>query len=208
MSSTIVLSQLRGLVERAEQVKGRLQKLYPGDDQWRTLTELATSLGNVATQLQQEMKTLKESRTARAWKESEKYRSHAQSVRGDLCSKGRLKNPAVFRRNIVVIFEGPKVSSFDSEDAKFRKESTRKRCDVLRSLSADGLVLWAIAYAPTLWAGGAMASDVFDCLTEDIEPEVFQKWPWSIRETLQKLKDDEHALRTSPDFDKFLEGWS
>ena len=49
-----------------------------------------------------------------------------------------------------MIFLGPKNSTFDSEDVKFRKESTRRRCEIIRGLSLDGIISWAIAYAPTL----------------------------------------------------------
>src|SRR5205823_4666448 len=101
----------------------------------------------------------------------------------------------VFRRNILLIFEGPKASVFDSEDIKLRKESTQKRCDMIRKLSSDGIISWAVAYPPTQWAGGIMASDVFDCLTDDIEPNVVQTWPPVIRDTLHKLKEDETHLQ-------------
>lgn len=206
MSSTVVLSQLRGLTEKAEKLKGKLDKISPTDDQWNSLIDSSLHLANAASQLQEKMETLRNSRTKRAWKESEKHRSQARSLSGELFTTGRLKQSAVFRRNIVVIFEGPKTSTFDSDDAKVRKESTRKRCDVIRNLSPDGIVSWAIAYAPTLWAGGAMASDVFDCLTSDIEPDVVQTWPTVIRETLHKLKDDEAYLRSSLEYGKFLQG--
>jgi hypothetical protein len=69
--------------------------------------------------------------------ESEEHRSKAQSCRGDLFAKGRLKQPVIFRRNIITRFEGPKDSKFDSEDVKFRKESTRKRSELIRGLSPE-----------------------------------------------------------------------
>ncbi|KKZ64672.1 hypothetical protein EMCG_01360 [[Emmonsia] crescens] len=194
--SSAILSQLKSLVEKTEQLKDKSNKLYQSDDQWQKLTDLSLRLSNAASQLQQEIKSSKESRATRAWKESEKHRTQAQLVKGgDIFAKGRLRQPAIFRRNIVVIYEGPKISTFDSEDARFRKESTQKRCDVIRSLSPDGVISWAIAYAPTLWAGGAIASDVFNCLIDDIEPDVVQTWPLVIRETLHKLKEEETHLQ-------------
>ncbi|KAF2849442.1 hypothetical protein T440DRAFT_360076, partial [Plenodomus tracheiphilus IPT5] len=118
----------------------------------------------------------KESRSERAWEESKEHRSNAQSLRGDLFAKGRLKNPHIFRRNVITIFGGPKDSKFDSEDMKIRKESTRERCKLIQGLSVDGVISWAVAYPPTLWAGGSMAFDVFSCLLDDIEPELVQAW--------------------------------
>ena len=50
---------------------------------------------------------------------------------------------------MVIIFKGPKDSNFDSEDAKCSKKFTRRRCEILRGLNLDGIILWAIAYAST-----------------------------------------------------------
>ena len=81
------------------------------------------------------------------------HRSSVQSSRGDLFAKGRLKQRAVFKRNLIAVFEGPKDSRVDSDDVKFRKESTRKRCELIRGLSPDAVISWVLAFAPTLWAG-------------------------------------------------------
>src|SRR5271155_2634998 len=107
MSATIVLSQLKGLLEKTEKLKAKFCKVYPTNDQWDTLSDLSLKLSEAAKKVQDEIRVLKESRTERAWKESEGYRSSAQSLRGDLFAKGRLKQSAVFRRNIITIFEGP-----------------------------------------------------------------------------------------------------
>lgn len=206
MSISAVLSQLKGLVEKAEQLPAKLSKTYPSDDQWETLAKQSVLFSNAASQIQRDIQRLKKSRTMKAQEESKKHISHANSSKGELFATGRLKLQAVFRKNIVMIFEEPRLSVFDSEDTRFRKESTRKRCNVIRSLSSDGIIAWAIAYAQTLWAGGAMASDVFDCLINDIEPEVIQIWPSMIGEILHKLKEDEAYLQTSFEYEEFLKG--
>jgi hypothetical protein len=200
MSATVVLSQLKALVEKSEQLRGKT------NEQWNTLGDLSSNLLEVATKVHEEVRVLKESRTERAWQESEKHRSYAQLAKGDLFSKERLPQSAVFRRNIVMVFLGPKDSTFDSEDVKFRKDSTRKRCEIIRGLSPDGVISWAIAYAPTLWAGGSISSDVFDCLVDDIEPEVTQTWPAVIQDTLHKLQEDEESLKTSSEYSEILTG--
>ena len=206
MSATVVLSQLTTLVKNSEQMREKFHKVYPTIDQWNTLSDLSSKLAGAATKLQEKIRMLRESRTERAWQESEKHRSHLQSARGDLFANGRLAQSAVFRRNIVTIFLGPKDSTFDSENIKFKKDSTRKRCVTIRGLSPDGVISWAIAYAPTLWAGGSISSDVFDCLVNDIEPEVVQTWPAVIQDTLHKLKEDEESLHWSPEYSEFLAG--
>ena len=206
MSASVVISQLVSLVDKSTQLDRRFQKLHPTHDQWNTLDELSSKLLDAASKAQREIKALKETRTQRAWKASEQYRSNSQSARGHVFAKGRLPQPAVFRRNILTIFQGPKNSNFDSEDTKFRKESTGRRCVTLRGLSPDGVISWALAYAPTVWAGGSMPSDLFDCLVDDIEPELVQTWPAVITDTLYKLRKDEEHLQGSPEYDRFFTG--
>lgn len=140
MSAAVVLSQLKALTEKSEHLRGKFRRIYPTDGQWNTLGDLSSTLLEAATKLHEEVRVLKESRTERAWQESEKHRSFAQQARGDLFSKGRLSQSAIFRRNIVTVFLGPKDSAFDSEDVKFRKDSTRKRCEQIRGLSPDGVI--------------------------------------------------------------------
>jgi len=207
MSATVVLSQLKSLLEKAERLKGKFSKVYPTNDQWDLLSDWSVKLSEAAKALQDEIRVLKESRSDRAWKDSEELRSKAQSYRGDLFAKGRLRQPVIFRRNIVTIFEGPKDSNFDSEDMKLRKESTRKRSELIRGLSPDGVISWAISFAPTLWGGGAMSADVFTCLLNDIEPELVQTWPPAIRDSLHLLMEDEESLKESPEYRQFLKGW-
>jgi hypothetical protein len=206
MSVAVLLSQLRGLLVKLEQLQPRFRKVYPNDAQWNILTDLGLGISHAAKNVEDEILTLKESRSERAWEESKELRSNAQSSRGDLFAKGRLKNSHIFRRNIITIFGGPKDSKFDSDDMKTRKKSTRERCEFIRGLSADGVISWAIAYPPTLWAAGSMASDVFTCLLDDIEPELVQTWPPTVRETLHLLKADEGSLKSSPVYDEFLQG--
>ena len=150
--------------------------------------------------------TLKESRAKEARQESEKHRSYAQLAKESLFAKGRLPQPVIFRRYIIMVFLGPKDSTFDSEDMRFRKEATRRRCGTIRCLHFDGMILWALAYAPTVWAGGSMASDIFDCLVRDTESELVQSWPAMIKDTLHKLQEDDESLRSSPEYNQMLGG--
>ena len=208
MSAHIVLSQLKSLLEKTRNLEGKFSKVYPTDDQWDTLGDLSSELSAAAKMVQDEIQVLKESRSERAWKESEEHRSKAQSCRSDLFANGRLKQPVIFRRNIITIFEGPKDSRFDSEDKKLRKESNRKRCKLIQNLSFDGVISWAMAFPPTVWAAGSMSSDVFTCLLNNIEPEMVQTWPPVIRDTLHMLTEDEVSLKESPGYDKFIRGLS
>jgi hypothetical protein len=208
MSTTSVISQLKGLLVKAEELPSKFSKIYPTNGQWDILSDLSMSFSKAAKKIEDEIQVLMNSRAERAWKESEAHRLRAQTLRGDLFANGRLKHAPVFRRNIITIFDGPKDSIFDSEDMKFKKASTRKRCEQLRGLSPDGVISWAMAFAPSLWAGGTMASDVFTCLLDDIEPELVQPWPQTIRETLHALRKDEESLQKSLEYDNLLNGTS
>ena len=53
-----------------------------------------------------------------------------------------------------------------------------------------------------------MASDVFTCLLEDIEPELVQAWPPVIRDTLNLLMEDEETLKRSLKYKELLKGES
>lgn len=208
MSATTIISQLKGLLVKAEGLPSKLSKVYPTDGQWDVLSDLSVSFSEAAKKVGDEIRVLMESRAERAWKESETHRLRAQTLRGDFFANGQLKHASVFRRNIITIFEGPKDSIFDSEDLKLRKASTRKRCELIRGLSPDGVISWAIAFAPSLWAGGTMSSDVFTCLLDDIDPELVQTWPQTIRDTLHALRKDEESLQKSLEYDNLLEGTS
>lgn len=77
---------------------------------------------------------------------------------------------------------------------------------MIRGLSCDGLISWALSFPPTQWAAGSMAQDVFLCVLDDIEPDLAQLWPAVVRETLQSLVEEEERLQVSTEFDTFLRG--
>ncbi|KAJ6037881.1 hypothetical protein N7499_004135 [Penicillium canescens] len=206
MSAAAVVSQLRGLLEKANLLIPKVSKIYPNEEQWEALGDISKSLTTTATRMENKIRESKESRAERAWKESEKLRSHALACKGELLTNGRLKQPPVFRRNIITIFEGPKDSKFDSEDVKVRKALTRQRCEQIRQLSPSGVISWAMAYAPSLWAAGSMSMEIFTCLLDDIEPNQRPPWPSIVGETLHMLLDDEEFLSASLEYREFLKG--
>lgn len=206
MSANSLVSQLRGLLDKAEQILPKLAKVYPTEEQWNALSDLSKRLSAAGTAIGDRVQHLKNTREHRAWKESEKHRIHALACVGDLLTSNRLKQATIFRRNIVTIFDGPKYSLFDSDDVRIRKDATQRRCEQIRDASQDGIISWAIAFAPSLWAGGAMANDIFECLLDSIEPDRSPSWPSVIQTTLQMLQKDEPCLQNSSDFMRFLAG--
>ncbi|QDS73731.1 hypothetical protein FKW77_004432 [Venturia effusa] len=196
MSSCAVLSNLKGMVTKAEEFAAKVGKAKPTDEQWDDLLSQSLHFSNIALRLHKEVQYLKETRDSRAWKDCEPLRSQAHSLSTDLLASGRLKAQDIFRRNITIIFTGPKFSIFDREGTKTRKVLTSRRCDIIRNLSCNEIIAWAIAYSPTKWAGGTMASDIFQILIQNIEPYIVQPWPPTVREVLHNLVEDEAGLRT------------
>lgn len=170
-AAAVIISQLRGLLEKANRLIPKLIKIYPNEEQWEILGDISEKLSVTTARMENKIQEPKESRAERAWKESEKLRSHALKCKDDLLTDGRLKQSPVFRRNIVTIFDGPKNSKFDSAEIKLRKRATQQRCEQIRRLSPSGVISWAIAFTPSLCAGGSMATDIFTCLLDEIEPD-------------------------------------
>lgn len=175
------------------------------DDESRVLDALAKRLIDAARTIEKKTGSFKPPREEQAWDASEGFRIQSQSAVAALLDSGKLKSATVLRRNVALIFCGPKHSRLDSKEVLSRKTVTQKRCEKLRKLSPDGLVAWAVSYTPTSWAAGAMGNDVFDCLIDDIEPNDILTWPTAVLETLEKLRAHED-LESSPDYEKFVNG--
>jgi len=126
-----------------------------------------------------------------AWKDSEQHRLQAQVTIAAVIDSRKLRNAAVFRRNIKLIYQGPRQSEFDSKDTTSRKGVIQKRCHKIQQLSPDGIVSWAIAYPPSTWGPCFMSNDMFDCLVEDIDPRDRKEWPEVVPGTLSKLTNGE-----------------
>ena len=206
MSVASVISQLRSLVDKANLLIPKFAKLYPNEQQWDILGDISEELTVAAKTIKKDVRTSKELRAERAWKDSAVLRTRALECKGEILTNGRLRLSPVFRRNIVTIFEGPKTSKFDSEEAKIRKATTLQRSEQIRQLGPSGVVSWAVSYAPSVWAGGNMATDIFSCLLDEIEPDCRPSWPSTVRETLYILLEDEETLQKSVEYLDFLRG--
>jgi hypothetical protein len=204
MSTATVLSQLQDHLEKTQQFGEKFTKIYPTDAQWETLIDLSSQLTEAAKNFHSEVQRQKELYSDQVWKEVEKHRSTAQSHKSHLLAKGQLKQPTIFQRNIVTIFEDLKVSSLDSKDKKYKKRFTHERCKLVRGLTPDGVISWANAFTPTTWS--QLPTDVFMGLLDDIEEPVLVQWPSLIRDTLHKLMEEEGALKISTEYQAFLKG--
>jgi len=207
MTTSTHLSQLEALTKKAESLVLSLQsaKIHPSKDQYKTFNTLSLRLCGAAAAVPTEIEALKERRTDSSREEGRKLISQAQSDRTTLFVTTELKNRAVFVRNIKLFFEGPLDSGIDSGTIKGRKRLTRERCERICSLSRDGLLSWAVAFAPSIWMANTMSNNTFDYLEEHIEPEHPLEWPSEIYDILRTV-GGELPLRGSCKYQEFLKG--
>jgi hypothetical protein len=206
MSAALTITQLSNLVQGLDDWIAGLNDATYTKDELSALDMLGAKLADAAAIVQKKTGSFRLPIEEQAWRASEKMRSQAQSTIVSLTDNRKLERPVVFRRNIAMIFTGPKDSEFDSSDTRARKAVTRQRCERIRKLSPDGVVAWAASYTPTSWAAGCMGKDIFECLIEDIEPDLAQGWPAVIQETVQKLRVEDGSLQSSVEYGEFARG--
>ncbi|KAL4934961.1 hypothetical protein BDV06DRAFT_207925 [Aspergillus oleicola] len=194
------ISQLKSLITKAERLEDTFRKLAPGRDDWREIEALTSNLAGVTSRISHNVESFRFSRMKHSLSQVEKMKKDAKVHLINSTEKAQIRS--VFRRNIVLIFQGAKVSPFDSQTEQHRKCITSQRCAILRELNVDGLISWAISYTPTSWSGGKMAWDVFDELVGDIEPCERKVWPPVLIDTLKVMKDME--LPDSSEYEVFL----
>jgi hypothetical protein len=205
MSAAIAIAWLSDFVRDLDTNIAGLNDEPCTEDELIALEVLGAKLDDAARAIQKKTGSFSRPREGPAWEASAKLRSQAHSTIASLIDDGKLNSKIVFRRNIIMIFGGPKDSDFDSDQAKSRKSNTRTRCERIRKLSPDGVIAWAASYNPTSWAAGAVGKDIFECLIKDIEPDSIQNWPPFIHEIVQKLRTDE-ILQYSLEYDEFVNG--
>lgn len=113
----------------------------------------------------------------------------------------------MLRRNVVLIFQGPTTSTFDSEEAKSRKALTRERCEKLKALGPDGVLSWASTFAPHLWEPGSMGNELFNQLLQIAEPNQGYMCSAGVYDMLRALRTEE-LLQESREYQHFLKGSS
>ncbi|EJP60765.1 uncharacterized protein BBA_10285 [Beauveria bassiana ARSEF 2860] len=205
MNAPSSVSQLESIITNLETCVAALHNTPfthardgPGD-----LTVLGTRVANVGTAIQKKAGSYRPPCRPEVWEASKNLRTQTQSAIEALIRDQALKQSSGFRRNIVLIFAGPRFSNFDSAQMKARKMATRIRCERLRQLEPDQLVVWALSYKSTSWAVGSMGTEMFDCLTEAVHFNA-PRWPTAVGEVLYKLQETE--LRQSVEYSEFLRG--
>jgi len=182
MTTSTYVSQLDAISKKVESFIQSLQnaEIHPSKEQYTTFKALSLRLCEASADIPVEIEALKK-RQAESCEEGRRLISQAQSDRKDLV---HLKNRSVFARNLKLL---------------------RERCERICKLSPDGLISWAMAFAPSLWTANLMSNKTFHCVEELIEPQGPAVWPPEIYDVLSAL-GDEDPLRGSQKYHEFLKG--
>ncbi|KAM5484995.1 hypothetical protein MaudMau93_005697 [Microsporum audouinii] len=112
----------------------------------------------------------------------------------------------ILRRNLELIFIGPRDSTLDSAQVKIRRKKARIRCELLRSQHPHVILMWAMAIPPSTWSASAgMSDNTFDFVIDDISTERIPKLSLEIVQKLQPLEGEE-PLNTCDRFREFMSG--
>ena len=205
MSAAVAVSHIQVSIEKVGRLVKQMTAVHPTNTQFQALETLGSRLSEVAAEFSHVINNLRDTHEKQIRQESAEYLSYAKSINKYLEASGQLKNPVTFRRNIVLIFQGPRISTFDSDEGRSRKASTRKRCEQIRALSPDHVIIWASTFAPNVWGQGSMGKEVFDHLLKNFEPESVQAWPAGVSDMLRGLATEE-PLQGSHEYREFLKG--
>lgn len=202
-----LISGLKGLAHDTELAINAfcLSDTQPTKGEYTVLTALSARFSKVAERFADQVNELKEKRARWAREEGEKLVSAAESAAAELTEKGRPKSLATFRKNITLIFEGPKESNLDSASDKSRHKLTRKRCEQIRNVKPNGILVWAAAFPPTTWTAGFMNNVTFDYLIAEIASKDTDIFPENIRQIMHTF-GSEAPLKDSKSYGEFIGG--
>lgn len=181
---------------------GRLQFV---DNEYNAMETTSRDLAKIANSIADEVKALGKRRKAAVVAEGQKLLSRAESAKLELIASQRPKSQVLFVRNIQMFYNPPEHSKLDSPAVQKRKQLTRERCEKVRSLSPNKVIVWAAAFAPSIWDSNVLQKNTFDYVVEFLEPGESLSWPAHIYEILNTLAT-EQPLRHSPEFRKILAG--
>ncbi|KAM5442408.1 hypothetical protein MferCBS31731_002286 [Microsporum ferrugineum] len=199
MSAGSVLSQLEGLVSRAESMSSKLtnKKIRPTNGQQDEFQKLSRRMDSAWASVSAILSKFKH--------RSDKDINLANTVRATQ-EYQTITSPIfmILRRNLELIFIGPRDSALDSAQVKIRKNKARTRCELLRSQHPHVILMWAMAIPPSSWNSSAgMSDNTFDFVIDDTGTE---RIPLLSTEIVQKLQflEEEEPLNTCDQFREFM----
>jgi hypothetical protein len=180
---------------------GRLQFTI---EDFNALEIASRGLAKIAASVSDEVQALGKRRVGAVVAEGQRLLSNAKTVKAEILATHKLKNRVAFVRNMQMLFVPPNESKLDSPAVKTRKRLTRERSERIRDLKPDAIIVWAAAFAPSVWDSNVLPRSTFDYVLEFLESDKPQRWPTVIFDVLNTLGAEE-PLQNSEDFRAFLE---
>lgn len=206
MSVSVVLTQFEALVTKMESIGLKLcnKRIRPTTDQLNEFqnlhTRLKATLPNYETGIQ---------RLIAIGTPDEQDVQLADRIRAAKNIPPTTSSTlTTLKRNLVLIFMGPKTFQLDSKQVKTRNRQTEVRCETLRSQHSHVILMWAIALQPSTWKTSVgMTEKTFDFLTKDLGVERLDWIPPQISEIVLSLAAEE-PMNTCDSFVSFAENIS
>jgi hypothetical protein len=122
--STIL--ELEALARKAEYTVEKLgsAKVQPTKEQYHAFESLSLRFSEVAVKFSEVTDHFKDGHTEWVLGEGKRLENRADLAHADLIATGIPKSLATFRKNLALIFEGPKDSALDSSTVKSRNKQT------------------------------------------------------------------------------------
>lgn len=203
--TAIITSRLRNLSDEFTSIIETLKygKLQLTHEEYDSLETASLDFAETAASVTEEVKTLGRRRKDAVVIAGQKLLSDAERVKSEMMSTHELKNRVTFIRNLQLLFKPPEESKLDSLNVQNRKKLTRERCERIRSLPLNKIILWAAAFPPTAWYPNTLPKITFDFVIEFLDPVDSFQWPASLNELLTSL-GTEQPLRDSSGFNRFM----
>lgn len=203
--TAIITSRLRDLsgefTSTIETLKyGKLQLTH---EEYNSLETASLNFTETAASVTEEVKALGRRRKDAVVTAGQKLLSDAERIKSEVMSTHELKNRVTFIRNLQLFFKPPEESKLDSQNVQNRKKLTRERCERIRSLPLNRIILWAAAFPPSAWDPNVLPKITFDFVIEFLDAGDSFQWPASLNEVLTTL-GTEQPLRDSSGFNRFI----
>ena len=203
MSVSVILSQFESLVTRMELVGSKLcnKRIRPTPDQLNEFQNLHTRFKTTLASYDIGIQRLL---------------AIGSPAKEDLQLADRIRAAKDFapitspilttlKRNLILIFMGPKTFEFDSKQVKTRNRQTEGRCKTVRSQHSHVILMWAMTLQPSTWKTSVgMTEKTFEFLIKDISDERMNQISPQISEIVLSLAAEE-PMNTSDSFASFSE---
>ncbi|KAF3404028.1 hypothetical protein F1880_010312 [Penicillium rolfsii] len=175
---TVIVGRLgdfaRDLTAMIETVK--LGRLHITSDEYNSMETASLDLAKAVDNIVEEVKALGKRRKPAVVAEGQKLLSRAEFTKLELMASQKPRSQVLFVRNMQLFFNPPEESKLDSPAVQKRKQLTRERCERLRSLTPNKMILWAAAFAPSLWDSNVLQKSTFEFVVEFLEPGNSLQW--------------------------------